>query len=101
MSDIFKQEKSVKTSYHCVEHQPMLLKKLLLHYARFQVKYIYTFRDAILVPIICGTASIFAGLVIFSTVGFMAHIMQQDVSKVVAAGRLALHTLMPITVEYF
>jgi len=43
-------------------------------------------REAVIVPFICGGASIFAGLVIFSTVGFMAHIMNQDVSTVVKAG---------------
>ena len=46
----------------------------------------YNFRDAMLVPIInCGT-SIFAGFVIFSVLGFMAHTAGTTVDEVVKQG---------------
>ena len=44
------------------------------------------YRDALVVPVInCGT-SIFAGFVVFSILGFMAHETGQDISKVVGQG---------------
>ena len=46
------------------------------------------FRDARIVPVLnCGT-SIFAGFVIFSVFGFMAHETGSDISDVIDAGLL-------------
>jgi solute carrier family 6 amino acid transporter-like protein 5/7/9/14 len=44
------------------------------------------YRDAMIVPLInCGT-SVFAGLVIFSILGFMSHETGIDITKVVKQG---------------
>ncbi|KAG1654095.1 Sodium- and chloride-dependent glycine transporter 1 [Nymphon striatum] len=44
------------------------------------------YRDALMVPIInCGT-SVFAGLVIFSVIGFMSHVTNSPIEKVVSQG---------------
>lgn len=46
----------------------------------------FTFRDAMLVPIINCATSIFAGFVIFAILGFMAHSADTTVEKVVSQG---------------
>lgn len=52
----------------------------------FCFSFLYVFRDAMIVPIInCGT-SIFAGFVIFSVLGFMAHTAGTTVDEVVKQG---------------
>lgn len=43
-------------------------------------------RDAIIFPVIDGVTSWFAGLTTFSILGYMAHISQTDISKVVTQG---------------
>ncbi|CAH1268037.1 SLC6A5 [Branchiostoma lanceolatum] len=44
------------------------------------------YRDAIIVPLCNSGTSIFAGFVIFSYIGYMAHELKVDVGKVVAKG---------------
>lgn len=44
------------------------------------------FRDAMIVPIINCLTSVFAGLVIFSVLGFMSHALDKPIEKVVTQG---------------
>lgn len=47
----------------------------------------YSYRDAMIVPFVnCGT-SVFAGFVIFSVLGFMAHEANSTVDQIVTQGR--------------
>lgn len=51
-----------------------------------KLNFLCIFRDAMIVPLInCGT-SIFAGLVIFSILGFMAHETGDRIEDVVTQG---------------
>ena len=48
--------------------------------------YLYSFRDAMMLPLLnCGT-SVLAGLVVFSILGFLAQETGRDVSDVVTQG---------------
>ena len=46
----------------------------------------YTFRDAIVIPIINSATSFYGGFVIFSVAGYMAHLTGKTVHEVGASG---------------
>ena len=47
-----------------------------------------TFRDSIISAITCCLTSVFAGCVIFSVIGFMAHELQQPIKNVMSSGKI-------------
>lgn len=53
---------------------------------RFNFKNTFPYRDALIVCSVNSSTSMFAGFVIFSVVGFMAHEQQKPVSEVAASG---------------
>ena len=49
----------------------------------------FTFcRDAIIVSVLDSVTSVFAGLVIFSIIGYMAEVLEQPIEKVATEGKL-------------
>ena len=56
------------------------------------------FRDAILLPILDCVTSVFAGLVIFVYLGYMAHVQQTTVDDVVTQGMLYIGTVYEMSV---
>lgn len=52
-----------------------------------------TFRDAIIIAVGDTIISIFAGIVIFAFIGYMAEVMGEDITNVVTTGRV-LHQQM-------
>ena len=57
------------------------------------------FRDAILLPILDCVTSVFAGLVIFVYLGYMAHVQQTTVDDVVTQGMLCVGTVYKMSVS--
>ena len=57
------------------------------------------FRDAILLPILDCVTSVFAGLVIFVYLGYMAHVQQTTVDNVVTQGMLCIGTVYKMSVS--
>ena len=50
---------------------------------------VFTFcRDAIIVSVLDSVTSVFAGLVIFSIIGYMAEVLEQPIEKVATEGKL-------------
>jgi solute carrier family 6 amino acid transporter-like protein 5/7/9/14 len=56
------------------------------------------YNDAILVPLINCTTSIFTGIVIFSIIGFMAHETNSEIEKVVTQGPGLVFVIYPAAV---
>ena len=53
------------------------------------IRFVFVCRDAVVVPAINCMTSFFGGFAIFSVVGFMAHTLNKDVSKVVSSGKMS------------
>ncbi len=53
-----------------------------------QIVVVCVFRDALVVPILMGLTSVFAGFVVFSVVGFMATVVGRPIAEVVEKGRV-------------
>ena len=67
----------------------------LASYNRFHHK---VERDAILIPLINCLTSFFAGFVIFSYMGYLSHITQQDISNIIQAGQGLAFVVYPYAV---
>ncbi|XP_070554270.1 sodium- and chloride-dependent glycine transporter 1-like [Ptychodera flava] len=57
------------------------------------------FRDALMIPLINCSTSVFAGFVVFSVIGFMAHELNTPVDKVVEQGAGLLFVVYPEVVS--
>lgn len=55
-------------------------------------------RDGIMVPVLMGLTSVFAGFVVFSTVGFMSYTIGRPVPEVVEQGQsiISAHLFSPL-----
>ena len=56
------------------------------------LSFFVSFRDAVIVSISNVSTSLFAGVVIFAIVGYLAHELDKDVSEVVAQGGCSVNT---------
>ena len=86
-----------------VLHYAVLLHHSLRHYERGQtchkptkitnnLKWFDTyFRDAITTSIICACTSVYAGLVIFSVIGFISHELNLPIEQVMTSGNMYIY----------
>lgn len=56
----------------------------------FVILTFFSFSDAIILPFVDGLTSLFAGCVIFSTLGYTAHISNIEIESVVKQGNANL-----------
>ena len=66
----------------------------LLTFSSYNKYHHNIYRDTMMIAVGTGVVSLFAGFVIFSTLGHMAHVLDTEVDNVVASGESALTRVM-------
>lgn len=79
----------IKTNTNCIIFLEGRLKNCYINYfCVVSYSFLFNYRDSILVAVInCGT-SVFAGLAIFSVLGFMSEVTNRPVQEVAADGQI-------------